>query len=106
MLKKELNNYFIEENFILTNDNLKDTIFINDIDGVLYGIDGEFETFRNNRTRGRDHNSVLCNFEDYDFDNLIKEVAILEPETLKAFYNGNSKKTKSVLKKLGYKIEN
>lgn len=90
-MTEKLKNLFLEENFPLGPDNISDSLFMANIDGVLYGWDSEIERFKGRAIRGRDHYSLYSNFEQGrgEFENLIKEIAVIIPETKEVYYSGH-----------------
>lgn len=101
-IKKTLDDFFLEKDFIINDDNLQDSIFLYNIDGVVYGCDGEFERYRNTCVRGCDHNTLYSNIDNLDFIELIKKVAVIVPEIKQYYYTGQDNKIIKLLNKLNY----
>lgn len=101
-IKKNLDNFFLDKDFIINDDNLQDSIFLYNIDGVVYGCDGEFERYKNTCVRGCDHNTLYSNIDNFDFIELIKKVAVIVPEIKQYYYTGQDNKIIKLLNKLNY----
>ena len=101
---EKLNDFFLEEEFILRRgQNLYSTIFIHEIYGELYGLDGEFDM----GMRGLDHNNLYVIFEGgrVNFEDLMEIIAIIAPEEQVVYYSGNNKLILKAIDLLEYKIE-
>lgn len=110
-LKNTLNQVMKERDFKITSSNLKDAIMIANVDGELYGMDGEYEYIRGKRYgRGIDHNNFYSSKELEQFEgrrgfyDYIKHIAVIVPETEEIFYGGNDKKILAAIKKFGFEL--
>lgn len=110
-LKNTLNQVMKDRDFKITSSNLKDAIMIANVDGELYGMDGEYEYIKGKRYgRGIDHNNFYSSKELEEFEgrrgfyDYIKHIAVIVPETEEIFYGGSDKKILAAIKKFGYDL--
>lgn len=93
---EKLKKFFKEEGKIVNQENIIFMIGLMEIDNIVYGIDGDFDY----GIRGNDHNSIYCQVPEMEFEELIKEVAIIVPEIKKVYYDGTNEKIQLFVKLL------
>lgn len=108
-LKLKLDELFLDEEnyFEVTDKNIRDTIFLNNVNGKILGWTADNEWHNGKAWRGNDHNSLYSNFDGdrSNFYDIAREIAVIVPEEKMVYYGGNDFLIKKWIKKLGYDVE-